>query len=220
MEYIVPLILDLGSRWRRVDSLTHPALPPWEGDLPHCNWTGGWVSPWSSLDISGARKFSCPFWDVSWTLEVKCYVFRTCVGMFLSVLSSVCPKVRTFELQRRWMDFEKNLGVKVTTVAATKFKTRQQFETSVTIYRKRQRDIPEELNLQQHCCENLKSCSHPLLCRRFCTRINEIRERGGVTSKHSCLVSYLLCWRHVSATVGHLQVTKVYIEEKLYRVWS
>ena len=32
-------------------------------------------------------------------------------------------------------------------------------------------------------------------------------------SKHNCLVSYLLCWRHVSATVGHLQVTKIYREE-------
>ena len=29
--------------------------------------------------------------------------------------------------------------------------------------------------------------------------------------KHTCLISYLLCWRrHVSATVGHLQVTKIY----------
>ena len=38
--------------------------------------------------------------------------------------------------------------------------------------------------------------------------------RGWGTSKHNCLVSYLLCWRrHVSATVGHLQVTKMYIEE-------
>ena len=38
--------------------------------------------------------------------------------------------------------------------------------------------------------------------------------RGWGTSKHNCLVSYLLCWRrHVSSTVGHLQVTKIYIEE-------
>ena len=37
--------------------------------------------------------------------------------------------------------------------------------------------------------------------------------RGCGTSQHNCLVSYLLCWRrHVSATVGHLQVTKIYIE--------
>jgi len=44
--------------------------------------------------------------------------------------------------------------------------------------------------------------------------------RGCGTSKHNCLVSYLLCWRrHVSATVGHLKVTKLYIERKLY-VWS
>jgi hypothetical protein len=38
--------------------------------------------------------------------------------------------------------------------------------------------------------------------------------RGWGASKHNCLVSYLLWWRwHVSATVGHLQVTKIYIEE-------
>ena len=37
--------------------------------------------------------------------------------------------------------------------------------------------------------------------------------RGWGTSKHNCLVSYLLCWRHVSTTVGHLQVTKICIEE-------
>jgi len=38
--------------------------------------------------------------------------------------------------------------------------------------------------------------------------------RGWVTSKHNCLVSYLLCWRrHVSANVGHLQVAKIYVEE-------
>ena len=34
------------------------------------------------------------------------------------------------------------------------------------------------------------------------------------TSKQNCLVSYLLCWRrHVSATVDHLQVTKMFMEE-------
>jgi len=33
-------------------------------------------------------------------------------------------------------------------------------------------------------------------------------------SEHNCLVSYLLCWRrHVSAAVGHLQVTKMHIEK-------
>jgi len=34
VEDIAPLILDLGSRWRQVDSLTHPALPPWEEFSP------------------------------------------------------------------------------------------------------------------------------------------------------------------------------------------
>jgi len=37
--------------------------------------------------------------------------------------------------------------------------------------------------------------------------------KGVGTSKRKYLVSYLLCWRYVSATVGHLQVTKMYIEE-------
>jgi len=37
--------------------------------------------------------------------------------------------------------------------------------------------------------------------------------RGLGMSKHNCLVSYLLCWRRVSATVGHVQVTKIYKEE-------
>ena len=41
----------------------------------------------------------------------------------------------------------------------------------------------------------------------------QLGKRWG-TSKHNCLVSYLLGRRrHVSATVGHLQVTKMYIEE-------
>ena len=40
------------------------------------------------------------------------------------------------------------------------------------------------------------------------------------TSKHNCLVSCSFCWqRHVSATVGHLQVTKMYIEEN-YTEWG
>jgi len=30
-------------------------------------------------------------------------------------------------------------------------------ETSVIIYQSTQRDIPEDLNLRQDCCENLKS---------------------------------------------------------------
>ena len=39
-------------------------------------------------------------------------------------------------------------------------------------------------------------------------------ERGWGTSKHNCLLSYLLRWRrHFSATVDHLKVTKIYIEE-------
>ena len=45
--------------------------------------------------------------------------------------------------------------------------------------------------------------SSPLCCKQL--------GRGWGTSKHNCLVSYLLCWRrHFSATVGHLQVTKRY----------
>jgi len=48
---------------------------------------------------------------------------------------------------------------------------------------------------------------------RFCNGYFELGRWWG-TSKHNCLVSYLLCWqRHVSATVGHLQFTKMYVEE-------
>ena len=55
-----------------------------------------------------------------------------------------------------------------------------------------------------------KKCLNKLFFLRFSSQLG----RGCGTSKHSCLVSYLLCWlRHVSATVGHLQVTKMYIEE-------
>jgi len=43
--------------------------------------------------------------------------------------------------------------------------------------------------------------------------IVQLGEGVGGTSRHNCRVSYLLCSRRrVSATVGHLQVTKMYIE--------
>jgi len=37
---------------------------------------------------------------------------------------------------------------------------------------------------------------------------------GGVCQNTAALYHTLLCWRHISATVGHLEVTKMYIEEK------
>jgi len=40
---------------------------------------------------------------------------------------------------------------------------------------------------------------------------------GTMSLKHN-YVSYLLGWRHVSATVGHPQVTKMYNEEKIYSI--
>ena len=54
-------------------------------------------------------------------------------------------------------------------------------------------------NLQAH---------HPPLCYKPLGR-------GCGASQHNCLVSYMLCcWRrHVSATVGHIQVTKMYVVE-------
>ena len=56
-------------------------------------------------------------------------------------------------------------------------------------------------------------------CNELPSTIITFKERVG-TSRHNCLVSYLLCsWWHISATVGHLQVTKMYIEEN-YTVWS
>ena len=54
--------------------------------------------------------------------------------------------------------------------------------------------------------EIISRCINPLCYKQL--------GRGWGTSKHNCLVSYLLCCRrHVSATVGHLQVIKMYIEE-------
>ena len=51
-------------------------------------------------------------------------------------------------------------------------------------------------------------------------RNTRVRKRVCGTSKHNCLVSCSFCWqRHVSATVGHLQVTKMYIEEN-YTEWG
>jgi len=38
-----------------------------------------------------------------------------------------------------------------------KMKTLQSFQKSVTIYQSKWCNIPEALNLQQHCCDNLKS---------------------------------------------------------------
>ena len=43
---------------------------------------------------------------------------------------------------------------------------------------------------------------------------------GGIHQNTTVFVSYLLGWRHVSATVGHPQVSKMYNEEKIYVVWS
>ena len=40
--------------------------------------------------------------------------------------------------------------------------------------------------------------------------------RGWVRQNTTVFVSYLLGWRHVLATVGHPQVTKIYNEEKIY----
>jgi len=58
-----------------------------------------------------------------------------------------CSCVRKFSRLNssaaQWI-LKKTLGLKVTTVAATKLKTRLQFERSVAICRKRQCDIPEE----------------------------------------------------------------------------
>ena len=68
--------------------------------------------------------------------------------------------------------------------------------------------------------ENNRCCVILVVKRKGKRPLQEVIKRvreggvwgGGVTSKHNCLVSYLLCWRrHVSASVG--QVTKTYIEE-------
>jgi hypothetical protein len=49
------LIHDLGTRWRRVVSVTsRPRFTPGEG--PPTLWTGGWVGPRVDLDTEGRGK--------------------------------------------------------------------------------------------------------------------------------------------------------------------
>jgi len=43
---------------------------------------------------------------------------------------------------------------------------------------------------------------------------------GGVHQNTTVFVPYLFGWRHVSATVGHPQVTKIYNQEKIYSIRS
>ena len=43
-------------------------------------------------------------------------------------------------------------------------------------------------------------------------------EEYGYVKNTIISVSYLLGWRHISATVGHPQVTKIYNEEKVYSI--
>ena len=45
-------------------------------------------------------------------------------------------------------------------------------------------------------------------------QLNGMLGRGGLRQNTTVLYLTLLCWRrHVSATVGHLQITKMYNEE-------
>jgi hypothetical protein len=66
---IVPSILNLDTKWRRVVSLTLRPLYLW-GRSPLTHWTGGWVGPRASLDLVAKRKKShhCP--TGNWTLVV------------------------------------------------------------------------------------------------------------------------------------------------------
>jgi len=50
-----------------------------------------------------------------------------------------------------------------------------------------------------------------------CRNAFRIRRRC-VCQNTTVFVSYLLGWRHVSATVGHPQFTKIYNDEKIYSI--
>jgi len=63
-----------------------------------------------------------------------------------------------------------------------------------------------------HCqgCNCHKNCKETVLSVGVTIHSHKQLGREWDTSKHNYLVSYLLCWRrHVSATVGHFQVTEM-----------
>jgi hypothetical protein len=59
IEGIAPCILDLGTRWRWVVSLTPRPLYPRER-APGTHWIGGWVGPRAGLDGVVKRKIPSP----------------------------------------------------------------------------------------------------------------------------------------------------------------
>jgi hypothetical protein len=58
-EVYLLLILDLGTTWGWVGSVTpQPRFPPWER-TPGTHWTGGWVGPRAGLDTEVRGKILC-----------------------------------------------------------------------------------------------------------------------------------------------------------------
>jgi hypothetical protein len=53
---IAPRILDSGTRWLRVVSVTLRSLYS-QGEAPGTHWIGGWVGPRAILDAMMKRKF-------------------------------------------------------------------------------------------------------------------------------------------------------------------
>ena len=59
---IIPLILDLGTRWRWVVKFTpRPLCPPKQTPVSH--WTGGWIGPRAGLGDFGEEKNLLPLPD-------------------------------------------------------------------------------------------------------------------------------------------------------------
>ena len=87
--------------------------------------------------------------------ESKVFIgFSSHQNKILSIqISGEVAPCRLVNSYRRSVHFQ---GQAIPDSLTLKQKARRSYETSVTIYQSAQRNNPEDLNLQQHCCEKLK----------------------------------------------------------------